>query len=117
MAGIWRDIEIQFKGETYTVRPTMAFVNYLERKEGCSLSKLLIRMHQQDLPSGIACEVIASTLTFAGCKTTAEEVYEETGGIGADLVLLTSTIVTSCLPQSKSAQASTGAKKKAVTKK
>ncbi len=113
MAAIWKDIEIQWKGETHNVRPTLDLINYLERDEGCSLSNLVIRMFNKDLPSAAACKVIAKTLTFAGCRTSAEEVFEQTnGGIGGDLVAMASVILLACMPQPKT-ESSEPAKKKA----
>lgn len=119
MAAIWSDIEIQFQGETYTVRPTMQFLNYIEQIEGCSLSKMLIRMTQQDLPSGLACELIARTLTYAGRKTTGEEVFAETSGIGAEVVTLAGAIIVGCMPTPKTMQNSvpSSSKKKALPRK
>lgn len=112
MAAIWRDIQIEWAGEQYTIRPTLDLINYLERDEGCSLSNLVIRMFNKDLPSAAACKVIAKTLTFAGCRTSAEEVFEQTnGGIGGDLVSMASVILLACMPQPKTEAAP--AKKKA----
>lgn len=113
MAAIWQDIEIKWQGDTYTVRPTLDLINYLERDEGCSLSNLIIRMFNKDLPSAAACKVIAKTLTFAGCRTSADEVFEQTnGGIGGDLVSMASVILLACMPRPK-AEMSEPAKKKA----
>lgn len=113
MANIWNDIEIEWQGETYTVKPTIEFINYLESGEGRSLSQLLIRLGNRDLPSTIACELIAKTLTFAGAeKITTADVFMETGGaIGTQGVNLASTIILACLPTPKEKPL---AKKKAV---
>lgn len=102
MARIWDDIEIDWKGETYKVRPTMNFINHLEQGEGRSISKLFQRTMAQDLPSGAACELIAKTLQFAGAEVDAEEVFEETsGGIDKTAVTLATQILLACMPKPK----------------
>lgn len=113
MSKIWQDIEIQWKGETYTVRPTIAFINMLEQGEGMSLSKLLARTFDRDLPVGLACELIARTLRFAGQAATAEDVYMESGGLSADLLIMASQILVGCMPIDKDADT----KKKTVKSK
>lgn len=118
MARIWDDIEIEWEGESYTVRPTLKFINFLEQEEGRSISKLFVRMQQRDLPSGVACELIAKTLQFAGAEVTAEEVFEETsGGIDMTAVTLASKILIACMPKPKDPppMASGDAKKKPST--
>lgn len=102
---IWNDIEIRWKGELYTVRPTLALINRLERGDGMSITSLLIRINNRDLPSGLACELIARVLNHAGVNVEADEIYAETGGIGADVVTMASAIIVGCLPTPKSAGA------------
>lgn len=102
MARIWDDIEIEWEGETYVVRPTMEFINRLEQGEGRSISKLFQRTMQQDLPSGAACELIARTLQYAGAEVTTEEVFEATqGGINKLAVTLATQILLACMPKPK----------------
>lgn len=100
---IWNDIEIEWEGQKYTVRPTLSFINTLEQGQGRSLSNVLIRMSQGDLPSGIACELIAKTLNTAGVEATAEDVFIATGGIGEKIMELTASIIMACLPEPKEA--------------
>lgn len=116
MAAIWRDIQIQWAGEQYTIRPTLDLINYLERDDGCSLAKMVVRLARQDLPSAAACSVVAKTLTYAGCHVTAEQVFEATnGGIGGELVGMASAILLACMPQPKTESAP--AKKKPASRK
>ena len=117
MSSIWQNIEIDWQGETYTVRPTLDFINHLEQGRGSSISMLFLRLTQGDMPSGKACEVIATTLNYAGAtKVTAEDVFAETnGGIGVDVVHLMQSILVACMPEPKQTQAtaqSTAIKKK-----
>jgi hypothetical protein len=97
MAAIWNDIEITWGGEEYIVTPTMKFLNYLEQDEGSSLSKLLVRGHNNDLPSSTACTLISRTLTYAGCAVTPEHVFLETNA-GITAVNLSMAILMGCMP-------------------
>lgn len=116
MARIWNDIELEWSGDTYTVRPTLEFINHLERKPGRSLSKMFQRMMDKDLPSGAACELIADTLNFAGADVTAEQVYAETSGaLNADTPALAAMILIACMPAPKDTGA-TGKKKPQASK-
>jgi len=97
MAAIWQEIEIEYQGETYKVTPTIEFINYLEQGDGRSLSQMLIRASNRDLPSGLACEIIAKTINFAGGKTTVADVFSETGG-GLTAFPSAVAILQGCLP-------------------
>lgn len=102
MARIWDDIEIEWQGESYTVRPTLKFINHLEQGEGRSISKLFQRLMNKDLPAGAACELIADTICYAGGEVTAEDVYAETrGGIDSTAVGLATQILLACMPKPK----------------
>lgn len=115
MSGIWREIEIEWDGETYKVKPTLDFINHLERKDGRSLSKIYQRAVAGDLPSGVACEIIAETIGYAGGKVTAEEVFAgTTGGISIDAVRPCLDILAACMPAPRTVD-SGDAKKKGQT--
>jgi len=101
MAKIWNDIEITWDGESYTIRPTMDFINKLEQGDGMSLSRLLLQIHNRDIPIGRTCEVIARTLRYAGAKVTAEDVFMHAGGLSAELVEVASLILIGCMPASE----------------
>jgi hypothetical protein len=103
MAKIWNDIDITWLGESYSIRPTIAFINMLEQGDGMSLSKMLGRALQQDLPVGLACELIARTLRHAGVSVNAENVYMEAGGLSADLIIMATSILIGCMPSDKDA--------------
>jgi len=102
MARIWDDIEIEWEGETYVVRPTMEFINRIQQKDGMSISKLFQRARNADLPSGAACELIAATLQYAGADVTPEDVFEATGGgVDKTAVTLAVKIMLACMPKPK----------------
>ena len=118
MAAIWNDIEIEWEGETYTVRPTMDFINHLERKDGRSISKMYQRLMTRDLPSGAACELIADTITWAGGDAKVTDVFVATsGGVDATAVNLASSILIAIMPAPKEVPTVAPAtKKKSVRK-
>ncbi len=101
MNSIWQEIEIEWQGETYKIKPTLAFINHLESKNGRSLMRTLSRLEQRDLPSGMACELLADTLKWAGAEVTAEQVYFESSGLTAELIVAVTQIITACIPQGK----------------
>lgn len=115
MASIWNDIVLTWQGETYTVRPTLAFINHLEQGEGRSLSKMFVRLVSSDLPSSVACEIIAKTLNWAGCKNvTAEDVYSASNaGMSEQAITMASTILVGVMPKTEEKD---GAKKKPVAR-
>jgi hypothetical protein len=128
MAKIWSDIEIDFQGKTHKVRPDLNFINHLEQGRGNSISMIFYRASQGDLPSGQACQIIATTINYAIANSkatesakaksviTAEDVFVETGGgVGVEIVKLVQIILTACMPEQKAAAVPT--KKKASAKK
>ena len=99
MASIWRDIEIEWSGETYVVKPTMELLNSLEQGNGMSLVSMITRLSQRDLPSSAACELIARTLRYAGADIKAEDVYlATTGGLDAAAITMAGTILEAIIP-------------------
>ncbi|MCK4957752.1 MAG: gene transfer agent family protein [Planctomycetes bacterium] len=123
MATIWRDVAITWNGKTHTFRPTMEFLNHLEQKPGRSISAVFLRLSRGDLPSGVACEIIADTLAFAGVvketadgdvSVTAADVFEIHGGVGVEAVTTVQTILLACMPTPKTTE-STKKKPEPVT--
>lgn len=101
---IWKDIEIEYKGETYTVKPTLELINKLEQRDGCSLTSLMMRAAKADIPSSISAIIIATVVNHAGGKTTPEQVYQELGGISIELSRIAADIIIACLPQPKTSE-------------
>lgn len=118
MASIWNDIEIDFKGKTYTVRPSLQFINRIEQGPGNSITQLYHRLTQGDLPTGKAVELIHAVIVEADpdTKHTIEDVFEETGGIGVGIMSSVQTILLACLPTPKETAATRQAKKKSSKK-
>ena len=99
MAAVWKDIEIEWAGKTYTVKPTMELLNKLEQGDGMSLASMLTRLSKRDLPSSVACELIARVLRHAGAEVKAEDVYMATsGGLDVTAIELAGMILEAILP-------------------
>ncbi len=95
---IWKDIEAHFDGKSIRVKPTIEFMNYIE-KRNYSIANVLTRLVSDTVPiSWVSC-LVADTFTYAGYKITPEEVMEKSGGINAELITIAAKIVASCLPQ------------------
>lgn len=118
MASIWKDIEIDFKGKTYKVRPSLTFINQLEQGNGNSIQMTYYRATQGDLPSVRACEIICTVLKTADpdLDVTVEDVFEETGAVGAELTTNVISVLLACLPTPKETKTTTNAKKKSKGK-
>lgn len=98
---IWQTIELNYGGESYSIKPTLELINAIESQPGCSLTQINIRLHNRDLPSSTACYFIATVLRAAGANVTAEQVYADTAGIGADVVGLVIQILAALMPEPK----------------
>lgn len=101
MAAIWNDIEFEWEGDPIKVKPTLNFINKIEQKQGSSLSLLLPRLQNSDLPMGISCHVIGTTLREANVIITDEEIYAKVLGLGSMLGTLVGVIVAGCIPMPK----------------
>ena len=101
MAAIWNNIKFEWDDETIEVRPTLNFINKIEQKQGSSLSLLLPRMQNGDLPMGVSCHVLGTTLREANIAITDEEIFERIMELGPKLGTLVGTIIAGCIPMPK----------------
>ena len=112
---VFKDIEIEWKGETYKVRPSMQLIFDLEAVPGCSLIGFANRATSNDAPVSIAYEYVAKTLRHAGVKDiTVEKIFEDVGGVRVEMIAIAMQIVSACLNlddegSKKKTKASTGA--------
>lgn len=100
MTAIWQDIEIDYKGETHTIRPTIAFINHIESATGRSITAYVLKVSTQDIPVAWSAEIVAAALRFAGVNVTADDIYME-HGINPALVSMAANIILACLPPQK----------------
>jgi hypothetical protein len=95
---VFKDIEIEWKGESYKVRPSMQLIFDLESVQGSSLTVFASRASQNDAPVSVAYEYVAKTLRHAGVKdVTAEKIFEDVGGVRVEVITMALNIVMACL--------------------
>lgn len=74
MSAVFKELTLQWEGETYRVKPTMELLNEIEQK--VSLSTVAYRIANGDPPLTQLATIIAAFLRAGGCKkVTSEEVY------------------------------------------
>lgn len=78
---IRREIEIEFKGETYKAVIDMAVIDRLE--DSVNLIRIAEQVGRQDIRFSKVAQIMAIILQSAGCKTSTEEVYRELFNDGA----------------------------------
>lgn len=109
MAAIWQSVEIEWAGEVYTLTPTMAFINHLERVSGRSLNMLLVRGSGGDLPSGQACGILADAINWAAGQrvVTEDAIFSDAYSDGSipELIKTATAIVVACMPAPKVTEA------------
>jgi hypothetical protein len=96
MSGIYKTIEIDYKGKAYKVRPTFDFINSLEESYGVNLLVAIQDVVKQSLSVTKCVKIVACALDFAGCKTNNQEILDEYGTFGGDLIRIAADIVISC---------------------
>lgn len=95
---VFKDIELQWKGETYIVRPSMQLIFDLESIAGSSLMSFANRASTNDAPVSIAYEYVAKTLRHAGVKDiTSSRIFDDVGGVRVEVVNMAMQIVLACL--------------------
>jgi hypothetical protein len=95
---VFKDIEIEWKGESYKVRPSMQLIFDLESVQGSSLTGFATRASVNDAPVSIAYEYVAKTLKHAGVKDiTSEKIFEDVGGVRVEVIQMAMQIVFACL--------------------
>lgn len=75
MAAIYQEIELTWKGETYTVTPTYGLIQRIEQKY--SIAGISARIANGEPPISHIAAIISTLLTAAGARdATPEEVYQ-----------------------------------------
>jgi len=97
MAAVYQDIELTWKGETYTVRPTMRLMQDIEQR--FSLSRVAHRITQGDTPLSHMAAIVAIMLRSAGCKVTDDDVFVELlKGDSDDIKDMSIALITAAFP-------------------
>jgi len=110
MAAVFREVELGWGGETYSVTPTMALLNKIE--QDISLSELAYRMSVGKVPMSQLAVVIGVMLRSAGAKASDEEVYQELMTGDSEAVQgMASAVMEAVFPQPKKSEPPKPAKK------
>src|SRR5690625_509313 len=97
MAAVFQTVEIDWRGKSYKIKPTMRLLNTIE--QDISLSRLVHRLESGDMPLSHIATVIAAFLQSAGAEVTADEVYADLlGDDAADLGTVASAIIAAIFP-------------------
>lgn len=75
MAAVYQDIKLEWKGEEYTVRPTMRLMQDIEQK--FSISRVANRIIQGDVPLSHMAAIVGVMLRSANCQVTDDDVFME----------------------------------------
>ena len=73
MPGVFRDIELTYKGEKFTFSPTIRIMRNIEQTEQISLSKMVLDATEGRFPMFEIALVYAAMLRAAGCKRAHED--------------------------------------------
>ena len=78
MAGVFREVDIEWDGETYTFTPSMRLIRSIERGDGdgpvCIMQ--LIHAAQSGSPQfGFMAWLVAKVMTFGGAKVDDDEIF------------------------------------------
>ena len=100
MAGIFQQIPLKWKGQEYSIDPTMRLLNTIEQQ--VSLSMLAAQMQSGDVRFSHMATVVAIMLQSAGVSVTAEEtLLALTQGDESEMVSMTQAIIMAAFPTPK----------------
>ena len=91
MAGVFREVDIEWGGETYTFTPSMRLIRSIERGDGdgpvCIMQ--LIHAAQSGSPQfGFMAWLVAKVMTFGGAKVDDGEIYKQMMGSEKEAISL-----------------------------
>ena len=80
MAGVFREVDIEWDGETYTFTPSMRLIRSIERGDGdgpvCIMQ--LIHAAQSGSPQfGFMAWLVAKVMEFGGAKVDDDEIFQQ----------------------------------------
>src|SRR5699024_8382426 len=111
------DIKLEWRGDEYTITPTMRLMHEIEQR--FSLSRVAHRISQGDTPISHVASIIAMMLRSVGCKVTDDEVFAEllTGVPDAIQEMASASITAAFAGAAKGAEGNEQAPAKKVAKK
>jgi hypothetical protein len=100
MSAVFKDVEMEWDGKTYKVKPTMLLLNQIEQR--VSLAGLVRGLSSEAPPLSHLAFVVGSFLRAGGARVEDEEVYRElmTGDV-ASLLGMRDAILSAIFPEPK----------------
>lgn len=96
---LFREIDIEWKGETYSFTPSMRLLHTIEAKNDLSVMRAVAELAEGRPKLSAMSAIIGATLRFAGAKVSDEEVAQEIMyGPPDDVVRLYNGVVEALLP-------------------
>ena len=91
MAGVFREVDIEWGGETFTFTPSMALIRSIERGDGggpvCIMQ--LIHAAQSGSPQfGFMAWLVAKVMTYAGAKVDDGDIFADMMGAKKEALAL-----------------------------
>jgi hypothetical protein len=96
MSAIYKTIEIEFKGESYKIRPTFDFINSLEEGYEINLLRAIQDVATQSLSISKCAKIVTCALSFAGVKVTPQDVLEEYGTFSGQIIKIAADVILAC---------------------
>ena len=93
---VWRDVSIVFRGESYTITPSVRLLMRIE--QDVSLSGILMAWGQGKPQVMAMSFLIAELLKAAGAKVTADDVMQEIAHGGQDGMQLMGVVIEAITP-------------------
>lgn len=84
MAGVFREIEITWKGKAYTVRPSSAILRRIEQSGGLSIPSVMASLSRGEPPGYVMAFILWKLLLAAGAEATEDEVAQALLAPGKD---------------------------------
>jgi hypothetical protein len=100
MSAVFKDVEMEWDGKTYKVKPTMLLLNQIEQR--VSLAGLVRGLSSEAPPLSHLAFVVGSFLRAGGARVEDDEVYRElmTGDV-ASLLGMRDAILAAIFPEPK----------------
>lgn len=96
MGSPYQVIELEWKGETRKLKPTVEFIAFLEEARGVSLLKAIQQIADQSLSITSCVKVVTAALNHVGFDATPQDVMEEYGTFQGSLVTRAIAIILAC---------------------
>lgn len=99
--GVFREMQIEWGGESYTFTPSMQLLRSIEL-QGISIMSVAAQVSRGQAQASLMSTIIASVLRSAGAKASDDDIYAElTTGSPEEVMSLYKTIMIAITPDTK----------------